>query len=213
MPHPPGPGHVHEHGHDHVHARDVHQNPVDFDSYVARLDDPERDAWQHADRVVAALRLAPGARAAEIGSGVGTFVLRMADVVGPTGRVYAVDVEPRLLAILRDRATARGLAQVVPLLSDGDAVPPEPCDRILLVNAFHHLPDGVGALRRLAGALRPGGSVVLVDFHGGELPLGPPPEHRLSREASLARATEAGLRLVHEETFLPYQYWLELAPA
>ena len=92
------------------------------------------------------------------------------------------------------------------------ALPPEPCDVVLLVNVYHHLPDGPAALRALAGRLRPGGRIVNVDFHAGELPVGPPPEQKVSREAFLAAAAAAGLELADERSFLPYQYLVALRP-
>ena len=65
-------------------------------------------------------------------------------------------------------------------------------------------------LRRLAARLRPGGRIVNVDFHAGELPVGPPPNHKVSREDFLAAAAAAGLDVSEERTFLPYQYFLAL---
>jgi SAM-dependent methyltransferase len=91
-------------------------------------------------------------------------------------------------------------------------MPPEPCDAILIVNTFHHFPDGPGTLRRLAARLKTGGRIVNVDFHPGELPVGPPPDHKVSREDFLAAAAAAGLEVAEERTFLPYQYFLALRP-
>jgi len=69
-----------------------------------------------------------------------------------------------VIQLLGERAAAAGLANVVPVLAPGgDGLPPVPCDLILLVNAFHHFPDGPGYLARLAGALKPGGRMALVE--------------------------------------------------
>jgi ubiquinone/menaquinone biosynthesis C-methylase UbiE len=213
----PGPGHGHAqgegHGHGGGHRRDRHGNPEDFDHYLSKLEDPERLAWQKPDEVVAALDLAPGAIACDLGAGPGYFAIRMARAVGPAGRVHAVDVDARMLEILRKRVGEAGVPNVHPhLAADGAAAPPEPCDLVLLVNAFHHFPDGTGTLRRLAAALRPGGRIANVDFHDRELPVGPPPEHKISRERFLAAAAEADLVLAAEHTFLPYQYFVLLRP-
>ena len=206
--HGPSGGHGHDHHHGHG-TRDQHGNPQDFDAYLARLQDPERLAWQKPDEVVAALGLRPGQIACDLGAGPGVFALRLARAVGPAGRVHAIDVEPRMIEVLRHRAREEGVANVNPILAgDGDvALPPEPCDAILVVNAFHHFPDGAGTLRRLAGALTPGGVVANVDFHARELPVGPPPEHKLSREDFVKMVAAAGLQVVKEPTFLPYQYF------
>jgi len=216
-----GPGHHHGHGgHGHQHGggdpagRDRHGNPADLATYLERLESPERAAWQKPDEVVAALGLRPGAAACDVGAGPGYFTLRLARAVGPAGRAYGVDVDPRMTRLLAERAAAAGLANVLPVLApEGDGLPPEPCDLILLVNAFHHFPDGPGYLSRLAGALAPGGRVALVEFHEGDLPVGPPPEHRVTRAAIDAAVRAAGLRVADERRFLPYQWLLLLARA
>lgn len=210
-----GHGHGHRHEPGHGHGRDRHGNPEDLEAYLSRLEDPERVSWQKPDQVVAALRLRPGDVACDLGTGPGYFAIRMARAVGPTGRVHAIDVEPRMIEILERRAREAGVSNVQPLLAaEGEvALPPEPCDVVLVVNTFHHFPDGVAALRRLATRLRPGGRIVNVDFHDGELPVGPPPDHKVSRAAFLAAAAEAGLAVEEEHGFLPYQYLVVLAPA
>ena len=149
--------------------------------------------------------------ACDLGAGPGYFAIRMARAVGPDGRVHAVDVEPRMLEVLARRAREAGVTNVHPhLAKNADASPPEPCDLVLLVNTFHHFPDGVAALRRLASTLKPGGRIANVDFYERELPVGPPPEHKVSRAAFLEAAGAAGLELAAEKTFLPYQYFVLL---
>lgn len=214
-------GHPHGHGHGHGHHghdgegghRDRHGNPAHWDQYLGKLLDPERDAWQKPDLVVAALGLGPGAVACEIGPGPGVFVLRMARAVAPGGRVHAIDADPRMTALLAERAREAGLANVaIHLAEDGRGVPPEPVDVILVVNTFHHFPEPATYLRELAALLRPGGRLVNVDFHAGDLPVGPPPDHRVSREQFLEAARAAGLRVIEERAFLPYQYFIALGP-
>lgn len=211
--------HGHEHGHEHSHGhgrgRGKHGNPVDLDSYLVRLEGEDRIAWQKPDEVVRALRLRPGDSACDLGVGPGYFALRLARAVGPRGRVYAIDVEPRMIAVLRERLHASGLRNVRPILARGGkpALPPRRCAVILIVNTFHHFPDGPAALRALARRLAPGGRIVNVDFHKREMPVGPPIEHKVSREDFIGAARQAGLEVAAERSFLPYQYFLALRPA
>ncbi|BDG07103.1 thiamine phosphate synthase [Anaeromyxobacter paludicola] len=212
MPHDP----QREHGpHDHHHGRDAHGNPADLAAYVAKQEDPSRDEWQKPDQVLAALGVAPGQVVCDVGAGPGYFTLRLARAVGPGGVVHAMEIEPAILAILRERLAAAGASNVRAHLVAPEALPlpPEPCDLVLVADVFHHFPDGPAALRALAARLRPGGRLVNLDFHAGELPVGPGPDHKVSREAFLAAAAEAGLEVDRELSFLPYQYLFVLRPA
>ena len=200
------------HGHQGKHGK--HGNPEDLDDYIARMEEPARAQWQKPDLVLGALGLKRGEFACDIGAGPGYFALRIARAVGETGGVYAVDVEPRILEALRQRVRGSGLRNVTPVLAleDDALLPARACDLILIVDTYHHFPDGPAYLRRLALALKPGGKIVNIDFHKRELPVGPPPEHKLTREQFLEQAQAAGLALVEEHTFLPYQYFLVLQP-
>jgi ubiquinone/menaquinone biosynthesis C-methylase UbiE len=195
--------------------KDRHGNPADLEGYIARMEEPSRAEWQKPDEVVRALGLRAGQVACDVGAGPGYFSLRLARAVGDKGHVYAVDVEPRILTVLRERLRDSGARNVTPVLSlpDDALLPAASCDLILIVDTYHHFPDGPAYLGRLARALKPGGRIANVDFHKRELPVGPPPEHKVAREAFLADAAAAGLRLVQEHGFLPYQYFLVLAPA
>lgn len=192
------------------HHHDSYGNPEHLSDYLEKLESPDRRAWQKPDEVMAALRIPKGATACEVGGGTGYFSLRLARAVGGQGHVFAVDASPPLLSELRDRIAREGIRNVTPVLSlPGDPLlPPTSCDLALMVNTFHHFPDKTDYLRRLANALRPGGRVALIDFHEHELPVGPPPEQKVSRTAALEHGRAAGFALEREEAFLPYQYFL-----
>jgi ubiquinone/menaquinone biosynthesis C-methylase UbiE len=191
--------------------RGEHGNPSDLQAYIRNLSDPTRDEWQMPARVVAALGVQPGETVCDIGAGPGYFTIRLGAAVGRTGHVYAVDVEPVILAALRDRLDEAGVLNVTPVLAlaGSPALPASTCDLALIVNTYHHFPDGPAYLRRLAGALKPGGRVANVDFRVGSTR---GPRHKLSREDFLAQATSAGYALEREESFLPDQYFVFLRP-
>ncbi len=191
-----------------------HGNPEDLDAYIGKMEDPAREAWQRPDEVVSALGVQPGDTVADVGAGPGYFSLRLARAVGPLGTVYAVEVVPEIVAALRERLDRAGVGNVAPLLApDGDPLLPAACDLALVVDTFHHFADGAAYLRSLAARLKPGGRIAIVDFHARETPVGPPLGERVSREDLLRAAREAGLALVEEKTFLPYQYFVVLRPA
>ena len=195
---------------DHSH----HGNPSDLESYIAKMEEPGRAAWQKPDEVVRALALKGGETVCDIGAGPGYFSLRLAKAVGESGRVFAVDVDPRILDVLRKRLKDSGLRNLTPVLAldEDPLVPKKACDLIFIVDTFHHFPDPPAYLRRLGQTLKPGGRIVNIDFHKRELPVGPAVAHKISREDFLAQAAAAGLTLVGEHSFLPYQYFVVLEP-
>ncbi|MBI5496127.1 MAG: methyltransferase domain-containing protein [Deltaproteobacteria bacterium] len=200
--HPPGGHHA------------AHGNPADLGAYIAHLEDPARDAWQKPDELVKALGLKPGQVACDVGAGPGYFSLRLARAVGPTGRVFAVDVEPGILAALVERLTRAKVQNVTPVLGapDDPLLPAGACDTLLVVDTYHHFPDRVAYLGRLKAAVKRGGTLVIVDFHKRPLPVGPPPERKLSREQVLQEAAQAGWKLSAEHALLPHQYVLVFQP-
>ncbi len=203
----------HRHAHDGTPNRDPH-GPRDVEAYIAHLESPERDSWQKPTEVVAALGLEADAWVADVGCGPGYFARRLARAV-PNGLVFAVDVEPRQLDRLNHHLKEEQLRNVVPVLAppDDPRLPPGRFDVVLIVNTYHHFPDRPRYLARLRDGLKENGRLVIVDYHAGELPVGPPPDHKLAREVVLEEVTAAGFRLMEEPTFLPYQYFLVFARA
>jgi ubiquinone/menaquinone biosynthesis C-methylase UbiE len=199
---------------DDSHGRDRFKNPKDLEGYIAAQEAPDRAAWQKPEEVLDALAVAPGQTVCDIGAGPGYFALRASKRVGAAGRVFAVDVDPRILDALRSRIEKAGARNVTPVLAlaADPLLPPRSCDRVLVVDAYHHFPDRPRYLARLAALLRPGGRLANVDWHKHPTAVGPPLEHRIAREDFLADAATAGLRVVSEPKILPYQYFLVLAP-
>lgn len=196
------------------HGEGKYGNPADLEGYIARLADPARDAWQKPDAVVKALDLRPGQTACDIGAGPGYFTLRLAAAVGTEGRVYGVDVEPVILGALRDRLEAARLTNVTPVLAVGadPLLADGLCDLVLVVDTYHHFPERVRYLRRLARSLKSGGRIVNIDYEKKPTPVGPPLDHRISRDQFVSEAKQAGLGVVAEPALLPYQYFVVLAP-
>jgi predicted methyltransferase len=193
-------------------ADGTYGNPSNLDDYIAEMTSPARDAWQKPDQVVAALGLKKGETACDIGSGPGYFTLRLARAVGPTGFVYAIDVEARMLQNLRERLERARVRNVAPVLalSDDPLLPPGVCDVVLVVDTYHFFPNRGAYLERLRRSLKPRGRIVNIDYHRRPTPIGPPLDHRVARETFLSEAKAVGLGLVGEQAFLPYQYFLVL---
>jgi predicted methyltransferase len=198
-------------------ARDVpskveERNPRLFKPQdLGLLEPPDREAWQKPDQVMDALHVAEGTTVADIGAGGGWFTVRLARRVGPNGRVYAVDVQHLMIQAIDRRVQREGLANVTAVL--GDAVdpnlPPEVrTDAVLIVDAFHEMEDPVALLRNVARTLKPHGRIGIIDYREGEGGPGPDPEDRVPAAEVIARARDAGLKLLEQHKFLPYQYLL-----
>lgn len=184
-------------------------NPADLDRMITRQLASDRPRWQQPDKVIKAIGITRDDVVADVGAGPGFFTLKLARAVGTGGHVYAIDPEIVVLDRLRERLTAAHARNVTPVLGRGDdpMLPPRSCDVALIVDTYHHFSDGVVFLRRVARALRPGGRLVNIDFDKRETPVGPPVDHRVAARDFLNDASRAGLTLVAEHGFLPYQYF------
>jgi len=173
-------------------------------------EEPGRDRWQKPDEVVAALGLEPGERVADLGAGGGYFSFRLAKAVGPSGRVYAVDVDDSLLAYVASQAKKRDLPQIETVLAppDGPGLPAASVDLIFLSNVFHHLPDPVRYFRDARPVLRENGRVAVVEVSEGGFPKG----HSTPPEVIRADFEAAGYVLVEELSFLERQSFQVFAP-
>jgi ubiquinone/menaquinone biosynthesis C-methylase UbiE len=174
------------------------------------LEAPDRDIWQYPEQIMDVLGIAEGSVVADIGAGAGWFTIRLARRVGPNGIVYAEDVQPEMLAAIQRRVNAEGLMNVKQILGKGSdpQLPKAALDVVLMVDAYHEIDDRVPLLRNLARALRPGGRIGVVDFKLEGSGPGPAMEERISPETVVNDAKSAGLRLLSQQTFLPYQYFL-----
>jgi cyclopropane fatty-acyl-phospholipid synthase-like methyltransferase len=171
------------------------------------FDDPARDDWQRPQQVIEALQLAADAAVADIGAGTGYFTVRLARAL-PKGRVYAVDLEPDMVQYVEQRARQLKLANVTAVLAaPDDARLPAKVDRVLIVDTYHHIGGREAYFRRLAGSLKPGGQVAIVDYTR-DSPIGPPVASRLTATEVKDEMQRAGYVLAGEHAFLPHQYFL-----
>ena len=116
--------------------------------------------------LLAKLDLQPGQTVADLGCGSGYYSRRMATAVGPEGTVFAVDIQPEMLRILRELAAREGISNIVPVQSQEDDpyLPEGEIDWILLVDVYHELQQPEPMLAAMREALAPGGRIALVEY-------------------------------------------------
>ncbi len=185
----------------------------DVQHWVKVFEDESRREWQKPREVLDTLGIFEGDTVADLGAGTGYFTGILTSHVGATGKVYAVDLEQALLDHIKTRSDGRQEV-ITPILAapDDPKLPASGVDLILVVNTWHHIENRSKYLRKLAAALTPEGRVALIDYRAGELPVGPPPEEKLSRETVIAEFEKAKWSLVADSVMLPYQYFLIFHP-
>jgi predicted methyltransferase len=175
-----------------------------------------REVHDHRAEIVQLLSLRPGMAVADVGAGTGLFTLAFADAVGPTGTVYAVDLIPAFLTHIRAKVEKAGHTHVklVQATDHSAELPPRSVDIIFMSDAYHHLEFPQHVLATLRQALRPGGSLWLIDFQREP---GSPAwlrRHvRAGKTEVLHELALAGFELVAEPPLLHENYILHLRSA
>lgn len=150
-----------------------------------------------------ALGIAAGTVVADVGAGNGYFTFHLAERVGATGRVYAVDISESALKKLRERAEKEKLAQIETVLgaTDDPRLAPESVDVVLVVNAYHEMRDYDAMMAGFFRALKPGGRLAIIDgaIEPGQKRDSYFSRHRVPKEVVREEAERAGFVFAREE--------------
>ena len=176
---------------------------------------PEREAEEQPEKALDALKLKPGMVVADIGAGVGYMSLRMARRVGPMGKVYANDLQPEMLAKLRENAAKAKLENVVTVLGDAadPKLPASTMDLVLLVDVYHEFSQPQQMLRKIREALKPDGRLVLLEYRAEDPSVPILPEHKMTVAQVKAEIEPEGFVLQPVIETLPRQHILILTKA
>lgn len=172
-----------------------------------------RDEWQQPQKVIAALKIQPGASVADLGSGGGYFTFRLAEAVGPSGKVYAVDIDRDMVDLIAERATKEERSNVEVILArpEDPSLPKAGVDLIFTSNTYHHIEDRVAYFANLRKYLRRNGRVAIIEFDRrgwleGLL------RHYTPSEFIKREMEQAGYTLQQEFDFLNRQSFLIFVP-
>ena len=174
------------------------------------LERSEREQEEEPERALEALDIATGATVADVGAGSGYMTIRMASRVGPQGRVYANDLQPQMLEMLRRRLEQQRISNVTLVQGtiDDPRLPAGAIDLILMVDVYHELSEPQRMLRRLREALKPGGRLVLLEYRKEDPTVPIRFEHKMSVAEARLEIEAEGFRLTRVDGRLPRQHIL-----
>lgn len=174
------------------------------------LDREERDIEEAPNTAIAALDLKPGMTVADIGAGSGYMSVRMAKLVGAAGKVYAEDIQPQMIDLLKQRLEREKVANVVPVLGaiDDPKLPAETIDLMLLVDVYHEFSEPVKMLAGMRAALKPGGRLVLLEYRKEDPTVPIRLEHKMTVAEAKLEVEASGFTLTKVDGRLPRQHIL-----
>lgn len=172
------------------------------------LDRPEREQEEQPAKLMEALKLKPGDSVTDLGAGSGYFTFRMADKVGTNGKVYAVEIQPEMLAIIKKRAAERGVKNIELVLGkiDDPKLPPNSQDLILLVDVYHEFSHPWEMTQAMVKALKPGGRLVFVEFRMEDANVPIKLVHKMTEAQVKKEMAIHPVRWVETNPVLPWQH-------
>ncbi|MGA7560511.1 MAG: methyltransferase domain-containing protein [Terriglobales bacterium] len=181
-----------------------------------KLDDPERQVWLPVVDVIRAIAIRPGMHVADVGAGTGYFAIPMAQAVGPNGKVYAIDLQPEMLSLLREKIKQLDATRNIDL-AQGEAsrttLASKCADVVLIANVWHELDDHEAALQEAARILVPSGTLALLDWRPDKnSPPGPPSDHRVSASDVVQFLTKHDWTTARPVKIGLYSYFISARP-
>ena len=178
------------------------------------LDRPEREREEAPSKAIAALGLKKGDVVADIGAGSGYYTVRLAEAVGPTGRVVATDLQPGMLAIIKGRLAREqvGNVELVQGRADDPVLPAKTFDLLLMVDVYHELASPQVFVRKLKETLKPGGRLVLIEFRREDPGVPIREEHKMSVSQVREELGADGFQIERVIDVLPWQHIIVLRP-
>ncbi len=174
------------------------------------LDREERDIEEAPDLALDALGLKAGQTVADIGAGSGYMSVKMAKRVGASGRVYAEDIQPEMINLLKQRLTKDRINNVTPVLGlvDDCKLPADAIDLMLLVDVYHEFSEPQKMLRTMRASLKPGGRLVLLEYRKEDPSIPIRFEHKMTIIEAKAEVEAEGFTLSKVDERLPRQHIL-----
>jgi len=167
-----------------------------------------REQEEEPQKLIDALHLKPGQQVCDYGCGNGFYAIRLAQLVGPKGKVFAVDIQQEMLDLLDARSEARGIHNVQPVLATEKSshLQANKLDWLLMVDVYHELSYPGEVLAEIRKSLNPLGRIALVEYREEDPTVPIKPLHKMSQAQALKELTANGFKLVGQFDDLPWQH-------
>jgi ubiquinone/menaquinone biosynthesis C-methylase UbiE len=172
------------------------------------LERTERESEEQPQLVIDALEIEPGQTIADLGAGSGYYSFRIAPLVGPAGKVLAIDIEPRMLEAIAERARREHVANVTTVHSSAQDpnLAPGSVDLLFMVDVYHELEYPYEMMTKVRAALKRGGRVALIEYRGEDPDVLIKPLHKMSERQVRREMQAAGFRHLKTVRTLPLQH-------
>ena len=177
------------------------------------LERTERETEEKPQLLIDALDIKPGQTIADLGAGSGYYSFRIAPLVGPTGKVLAIDIEPAMLDVIAQRASRERIANVATVRASarGPNLAPGSVDLLFMVDVYHELEYPYEVMTEVRSALKPGGRVALIEYRAEDPQVAIKPVHKMSERQVRRELEVAGFRHVKTVRTLPLQHLIVFA--
>jgi ubiquinone/menaquinone biosynthesis C-methylase UbiE len=177
------------------------------------LERRERVDEEDPDRALRLLRVAKGSTVADVGAGSGYFAVRLAKLVGPEGRVYASDIQPGMLELLKANVAKARVANVVPILGalTDPKLPANTMDLVIMGDVYHEFSQPQTMLARIRESLKPGGRLVLLEYRAEDPDVPIIPSHKMTKAQVKLEVEHEGFTQLRVYDDLPRQHLIVFA--
>jgi ubiquinone/menaquinone biosynthesis C-methylase UbiE len=172
------------------------------------LERPEREKEEHPAKLIKALKIKEGDVVADIGAGSGYHAFRMAPLVGEKGKILAVDIQPEMLALIRQKMKTTKVSNIEPVLGtiDDPKLPANSVDMILMVDVYHEFSHPYEMTLAMLKALKPGGRLVFVEFRMEDPKVPIKLVHKMTERQVIKEMSIHPLKHVETIATLPWQH-------
>ena len=173
------------------------------------LERPKREKEERTDLLIKNMKLKKGDQVADVGAGSGYFSFRMAELV-PEGKVFAVDISPQMLGIVRAKTASKKVTNVEPVLSTIKDIklPPDSIDCVLIVDAYHEFSHPREMAQSIHDALREKGRLILIEYRMEDPSVPIKLLHKMTQKQAIEEISQVGLVWKKTLDVLPQQHFM-----